>query len=135
MFERFIPPSGATQYVQSEVYRAGLRLHHDYFNNGFGNNMSEAVAYIEKYHLPLASAEFIEAFAAVREQALAPTGDDSLDEYITTMAAELLTRLAGAARAGTLVLATEEIFDMPRVETIYPEEENWDEDEDEELAD
>jgi hypothetical protein len=121
LFEQFIPAEGPTAYVESEVVRAVLRLNYDFYNNGFGNNMSEAVAYIEKYHKP--SAEFKAAFTKIKEVALEPWVRVPLtDDDFNTIIAEAYTRLRDGSADGKLTPLTEEMFDMPFVETDFPED-------------
>ena len=128
--DAMIPASGPTRFVESEVLRAVMRLHYDYFNNGFGNNMSQAVAYIEFYYLPLASAPFCSAFARIREEALAPTRDDTLDDDFITVMAEVLIWVRRRRDTNFLTPRDREIFDMPSRETIFPEYEYEEEDDD-----
>lgn len=129
--ERFIPTMGKTEYVQSEVLRAIIKLNHDYYNNGFGNNMSQPVAFIEHYFLPRATVEFRPAFERIKEAAMKPwTSTRSLDDDFNLVIAEVLIALAHSETDGTLKPIEKEIFDMPYMEIDYPAD-----DEDEEFCD
>lgn len=121
--EKFIPPDGATKFVESELLRASSRLHYDYYNNGFGNNMSQAIAYIEKYHFPVASEAFKAAFEPIRNEAQHPSMsvEDKLTPHFNVIVAEIAERLRDADEANTLTPLTQEMFDMPYAEMEYEE--------------
>jgi len=38
IFNQYVPPSGATKYVETELYRAATRLMYDWYNNGWEMN-------------------------------------------------------------------------------------------------
>lgn len=127
----FIPAMGATKFQETEVFRAALRLHHDYFNNGFGNNMSQAVAYVETYYLDQnASAKFRAAFAAIREMALDPGGNRDLTVEFDIVMSEIVLWLWGVTDYATPTPLVKEMFDMPYEELpennfMYEDEEEY----------
>ncbi len=133
LWEKFMPASGATEYVEAESMRAMNRLIHDCYNNGWGNEMSHALAYLEKYHFPVATPEFKRHYPDVKEAAMEPWQDARPDEALDFMMAEILTVLALADEKGTLTPLKEEVFDMPFTAIEYPqddeEEEPWELDE------
>jgi hypothetical protein len=141
--KRFIPSMGKTKFVESELLRAAMRIHYDHYNNGFGNNMSQAVTYIERYYTtpvytpafekhysPAAHSDFVRAFNEIKEQALEPSGFTISDENFSVFMSAILLNLQDAADAGTLTHIGEEMFDMPYIETVYQEDEyDYDSDE------
>jgi len=128
----FIPVEGATLYVESELLRAANRLSWDYYNNGWGNNMSQAVAYIVEYHIPQATNEFIAAFRDISMDALAGIPSMSsrthepFEAAMVLMMVEILERLDAAAQAGKLTPIGREMFDMPFTEIDYGSDEDED---------
>lgn len=122
----FIPVSGKTEFVQSEIVRSILRINNDYYNNGFGNNMSHAIAYIERYHIP--SDGFGPAFARIKEAAMEPWRTSNLDDDFNFVISEIYLTLQQADKDGSLKPIGEEMFDMPYTDINYPEHE-YDEDE------
>jgi hypothetical protein len=122
---RLVPLEGPTAYVETELLRASNRIGYDYFNNGFGNDVSQAVAYIDHYHVPYATQEFIAAWTSVREMALwgAPIQScDEIDAQITLVAVEIVERLEAADRLGLLSPLRREMYDMPSTEPGYDPE-------------
>lgn len=116
LFAKYIPSKGKTLWVESEVVRAMNCLHYDYYNNGFCNNMSEAMAYIEKYHFPNATIAFKEAFAPIREMAMSPWKEKELGcDFNITLQEVYLVLYAGES-VNMLTPLTEEMFDMPKTE-------------------
>ena len=124
--DAFIPPMGPTDFIESELLRAALKLHHDYYNNGFGNNMSRQIAYIEKYHCPKASPDFLDSFATIKEEVMALSGGASLDDHFNRILSHICLRLAVVAKGDMLTLIDEDISDMPYTEMWY--EKNYDDD-------
>ncbi|MFZ3482073.1 hypothetical protein [Sphingomonas sp. 3-13AW] len=117
MEKRFIPPEGPTAYIEAELLRACNRISWDYFNNGFGNDMSHAVAYIDHYHAPVATPEFLAAWKELRQTALREEWIDCSDtvaRQITLVTEEILLRLDRAAKGDHLTPIGPEMFDMPR---------------------
>jgi len=114
--ELYIPMSGATPFVESEVLRAAIKIHYDYYNNGFGNNMSQSVRYIERFYDGLPA--FNEAFSIIRAQALAPTGVDIPDVWFNTVLAEIILWVDAARKADRLTPLVVEIFDMDSTEMV-----------------
>lgn len=49
LFEQLIPDSGDCETIEGEILRAAARLNYDGFNNGFGNNLSGAVKFLNEY--------------------------------------------------------------------------------------
>lgn len=122
---RLMTAEGPTLYLETEVLRSASRISYDYFNNGFGNDVSQAVAYIDRYHVPYATPEFLAAWKSVREIALWGEPVQSrpeIDERITLISAEILLRVAEADRTGTLNPRGPEMYDMPSVEPGYDPE-------------
>ncbi len=124
---KFMPSWGPTEYVETEVMRAIYRLQHDYFNNGFGNNMSQALAFIERFYLPVASRQFIEAFAEIRQGAEQPWDQPSgLEDYFNTVLVDILVWVQTADQAETLTPIILSLSDMPSRDIEFPPEEEED---------
>lgn len=122
---RLMTTEGPTPYLETEVLRAASRISYDYFNNGFGNDVSQAVAYIDLFHVPYATAGFLAAWKNVREIALwgEPVRSCSeIDEQITLISAEILQRVAEADRLGLLNPRGPEMYDMLSVAPGYDPE-------------
>jgi hypothetical protein len=116
---KYMPPEGPTGFLESELMRASARISWDYFNNGMGNNVSEAVAFIDAYHVPQATPEFLAAWKPVREAALfgrPVQSTDEMDARVTLVAAEIIGRLDDADRNGRLSPLPCDMFDMPYTE-------------------
>jgi hypothetical protein len=135
MSEQFISMIGPTDFIEAECYRAVLKLHHDYYNNGFGNEMSRPIAYLDLYFAKTASSEWREAFKLIRETAMEPWNRNELDEEFQVFVAEPLLALNAASEAGTLRPIDEnDIWTMPHTAIQWPNESEEDE-EDEEYID
>ncbi len=140
LHKRHIPTEGPSLYLETELMRASARLSWDYFNNGFGNNMSQPVAYIDRYHVPCATPDFLAAWEKLRETVLwgqAVGGCPETERQVTVVAAEIIRRADTADREGTLTPRGPELFDMPYVESGIDLEPDEDEDldyDEEELA-
>lgn len=122
---RLMTKEGPTLYMETEVLRSASRISYDYFNNGFGNDVSQAVAYIDRYHVPYATPQFLTVWKTVREIALwgEPVRScPEIDEQITLVSAEILQRVAEADRIGLLNPRGPEMYDMPSVEPGYDPE-------------
>jgi len=103
--KRLMTAEGPTAYLETEVLRAASRIGYDYFNNGFGNDVSQAVAYIDLFHVPYGTPEFHAAWRNLRDIALwgEPVRScPELDEQVTLISAEILQRVAEADRIGLL---------------------------------
>jgi hypothetical protein len=48
-WDQLIPASGKAETVEGEMLRAVSKIQHDFYNNGFGNNWSGALAYLQQY--------------------------------------------------------------------------------------
>lgn len=48
-WDQLIPDSGKAETVEGEMLRAVSKIQHDFYNNGFGNNWSGALAYLQQY--------------------------------------------------------------------------------------
>jgi hypothetical protein len=48
LFERFVPPSGKCDTLNGEMVRAIGRIRYDYLNNGFGNNWTGALNFLDQ---------------------------------------------------------------------------------------
>ena len=48
-WEKRVPPSGGCATLKGEIMRAAGRIHYDYYNNGFGNNWSGALNFLEAH--------------------------------------------------------------------------------------
>ncbi len=123
LFTRFVPAEGQTEYSETEVFRAALKLHHDYYNNGFGNNMSQAIAYIEEYHRD-PTPSFTEAFTAIRTAAMEPWTTPRLDKEFVIFIVEVIKRVVVADANLTLTATNRGVFDMPFVEIKYMDEDD-----------
>lgn len=49
LFEEFVPDCGATKTIGGEVLRAASRIYYDAYNNGFYNNTSGALNYLDEW--------------------------------------------------------------------------------------
>jgi hypothetical protein len=130
LWDEFMPASGKSEYVEIECLRAVNRLYHDFFNNGFGNNMSHAIAYIEKYQLPVATSTFKENFADVKEAAEQPWIESTVADQLDIIMAEIVIRAAIADQNEKLTPLVEELFDMPYREIDYPQDDDDDDEDD-----
>jgi hypothetical protein len=48
-WDQLIAPSGKSETIEGELLRAASKIQHDFYNNGFGNNWSGALAYLQQY--------------------------------------------------------------------------------------
>lgn len=48
-FSELVPRSGPSKFVEGECLRSANRLCYDYYNNGFGNNVSGALNYLQTF--------------------------------------------------------------------------------------
>ena len=48
-WDQLVPASGKAETVEGEMLRAVSKIQHDFYNNGFGNNWSGALAYLQQY--------------------------------------------------------------------------------------
>ncbi len=72
-----IPNSGDCSTLEGELLRAVSKVYHDYYNNGFGNDMRGPVAFLmAKYQVD----EFKSFYEDLVEAAPENRGDDGLDE-------------------------------------------------------
>ncbi|PZR77030.1 MAG: hypothetical protein DI537_43715 [Stutzerimonas stutzeri] len=131
MGDKFIPMSGSTDYIEAECFRAILKLHHDYYNNGFGNEMSQPIAYLDRYFK--GSIHWDAAFSSIREMAMNPWEKSDLDDDFVLTVAEVLLALQTADEAGKLTARDEnDIWSMPLKPIDWPESSRFDYDDDEE---
>lgn len=49
LYAKLVPEEGKCETLEGELIRAASRIHHDYYNNGFGNNWSGAYKYLDNY--------------------------------------------------------------------------------------
>eukprot|EP00918_Siedleckia_nematoides_P097279 GHVU01213333.1.p2 GENE.GHVU01213333.1~~GHVU01213333.1.p2 ORF type:complete len:152 (-),score=36.62 GHVU01213333.1:1454-1909(-) len=121
MGDKFIPMSGGTDYIEAECFRAALKLHHDYYNNGFGNEMSQPIAYLDLYFTN-PSPEWKSAFEPIRAMAMEPWERADLDEDFQLFIAEVLLRLKEASDNNALRPIDEnDMWSMPRTDIAWPE--------------
>jgi hypothetical protein len=57
LHDKHIPASGPAAHLEGELHRASSRIHHDYTNNGFGNNWSGAHNLLRRHQDMLAQHE------------------------------------------------------------------------------
>lgn len=50
-FESLMPPTGAANTVEGEMYRAASRLVYDFYNNGFCNDNSGPLEFLSEFNL------------------------------------------------------------------------------------
>lgn len=50
-FQSLMPPTGAADTLEGEMYRAASRLVYDFYNNGFCNNNSGALEFLSEFNL------------------------------------------------------------------------------------
>lgn len=48
-WSELVPSSGSSEYVEGENLRAATRIYYDYFNNGFGNNLTGAYNWLKNH--------------------------------------------------------------------------------------
>lgn len=49
LYKKLIPDSGACETLEGELLRSANRLYYDYYNNGFGNNVSGAENFLRNF--------------------------------------------------------------------------------------
>jgi len=49
LYAKLVPQCGKCDTVEGELLRASSRIYHDYYNNGFGNNWSGALNYLDQH--------------------------------------------------------------------------------------
>lgn len=130
MSEKFVPMSGSTKYVETEVYRALTKIHYDCYNNGAGgNNMSRQIAYIKRFYLGKATPAFEASFARIEEECMRPDGAN-LDDDLEIVMAEIITYVFTTDMEGKMTKIKLEIADMPTTDIIYADD-SYEDDEDE----
>ena len=48
--EEYVPDSGASEYVETELFRAASKIYYDLYNNGFGNQWESVIEYVNKHN-------------------------------------------------------------------------------------
>jgi hypothetical protein len=49
LWDELVPDSGPCETLEGETLRASSRIYRDYYNNGFGNNWSGALTFLDEH--------------------------------------------------------------------------------------
>lgn len=49
LWDELVPAEGRCETLEGETLRASSRIYHDYYNNGFGNNWSGALNFLDRH--------------------------------------------------------------------------------------
>ena len=90
-YAQFMPPSGPSDRLVGELFRAAAKINHDYYNNGFGNNWSEAAAFLMN-HLSFSS-EVERMFLEYGLGKVVSSFNDELDAVVEDMVQTVLNAL------------------------------------------
>lgn len=71
-WDQLIPSEGSAKTVEGELLRAANKIYYDYYNNGFGNNWSGALKFIQQHLGNIPGMNTVAPFAAGRM----PRGDE-----------------------------------------------------------
>lgn len=100
--EQLVPSSGPAGTVEGELLRAVAQITHDFYNNGFGNNWSGALAYLDAYlGVPAPIRRELRKFARGRcfpDRRSSMSGSDGMDEKLSTLTCLVLDRVALGGR-------------------------------------
>lgn len=130
-WNKYVPMSGNTEYVESEALRAIGRLYYDFYNNGWCNNMSQAVSFLRGYFfldkIQLSNlSECSRVLSILEDEQEAMEDEDwrferregidifedlKVIEALESIAEAVLKKLIAAEEAGTLTKADVDFFD------------------------
>jgi hypothetical protein len=67
LFAKLVPAEGKCETLEGEILRAASRISYDYTNNGFGNNWSGALNFLDRYlHLTPEELQVLKPYARGR---------------------------------------------------------------------
>lgn len=49
LWDKYVPVSGNTEFVEAEALRAAARLYYDFYNNGWCSDMRQAIKFLRGY--------------------------------------------------------------------------------------
>jgi len=78
LHEELVPPSGPAETLEGECLRAAGKLHHEFFNNGGGNNVSGALVFLQQ-NFPEFRPEWWESLAPYVTGTAVDVGEDVYD--------------------------------------------------------
>jgi len=132
-FEPLMPPSGAADTLEGELYRAAIRLVYDCYNNGFCNDNSGALEFLVEHDLvTVRQYQALEPYmwgARFRENIFE---NATLLEAVNAVCDRVLCHIRDKAGDYTQTSGEVDMWDWTRPE---PEEFKYDEDEDDDYDD
>jgi hypothetical protein len=93
-WEALVPDSGRCGTMEGELMRAASRIHYDFYNNGFGNNWSGALNYLDRYlGLPRPMREELARWSRGRVYPRHDYGDGEMDALLVELLESVLDKL------------------------------------------
>jgi hypothetical protein len=113
-YAALVPLDGKCNTMQGECLRAASRIYYDYINNGFGNNWSGALAYLEKYGaLPTSIKRFLKPYSTGKIACDSSYDENDLIYYaISILVARATDQAKRAIADETLVNNPCDMFDL-----------------------
>lgn len=93
IWEQYVPMSGATDYIETELLRAANRLIYDWYNNGWGvNNKTAELEFLQNHGL----------FEEIFPEDLASMNGDKFEGYMDDELASIVEVIIEAEEADSL---------------------------------
>lgn len=129
LFKKLVKPQGMSDTVEGELLRAINKIYYDYYNNGFGNNWSGALRYLDNNATfqSMKDAYTLEPFSRGRMPTTSdkPAIEKALDDLMDGVIAQIL------AAGDNLQKNTQDMFDLQQPDDHgYEDDDEEDEDED-----
>lgn len=128
LFKKLVKPSGPSDTVEGELLRAANKIYYDYYNNGFGNNWSGALNFLEHQ----ARFDVKKEFAALQEYSTGKVFDGN-ESAIEAVLDSLVDKVVDYIKSvgENLTPYDGDMYDYQEKAYVAPEEEDDDFDEDE----
>lgn len=92
LWDQYVPAAGATAYVETELLRAANRLIYDWYNNGWMNNKTAELEFLQSHEL----------FSAITIEDLTGGRGDQHEEYMDSELATIIELVLEAEGLGNL---------------------------------
>jgi hypothetical protein len=91
LWDKYVPASGATEYVETELLRAANRIIYDWYNNGWMNNKTGELEFLQDHDL----------FTEISNEDLAAENGDTFEEYMDNELAAIIELVLEAEKSDT----------------------------------
>lgn len=93
IWDQYVPMSGPTEYVETELLRAANRIMYDWYNNGWGvNNKTAELEFLQSHNL----------FEKITPEDLAYQNGDKFEEYMDDELAAIIELIVDAEESDSL---------------------------------